>query len=156
MNGDYITEDDMPAWIDMSDQFDTDCTIIDFGGDRVQLRYNMDLSHTWTKGFTETKYLGGAVQGDWTPAVSRSSAVSAVVLEADDDDTIAGLRRLAEYNGICHVRTPDGSSFDADVQVTESRTANSGMKSADFALKITRVDPEGLDGMTLEQWEEGS
>ena len=78
------------------------------------------------------------------------------MLEADDDDTIAGLRRLAEYNGICHVRTPDGSSFDADVQVTESRTANSGMKSADFALKITRVDPEGLDGMTLEQWEEGS
>ena len=153
-NGDYITADNSFAWVDLEDGFDADHNILDFNGEQIYLRYNLQLSNSWKKDFTETAYLGGAVQGDWNPAVSRTLSASSVSVTSIDPDTIEGLRRLAVYPGLCHVRTVDGSSFDADVQVSESRSYQSG-KRVDFSLSITRIDPEGLDGMTLEEYEDG-
>lgn len=155
-NGDYITADNQPAWRDYDytddDVVETEwpATVIDFDGDRAILQWNMDISSKWTKDFLETKYLGGAVQGDWNAAVSRTGTITAVVLPAEDPELIRVMRRLADHAGVCHVRTPDGSSFAADVQVSET----SGAKIVQFDLSITRVDPEGYDGMTLAQYEE--
>jgi hypothetical protein len=156
-NGDFITADAELAWTDMTeadgDIVESDSNIINFGYGRVELAYNVDLSNTWKKDFTETKYLGGSVQGDWNPAVSRSGTLSAVVL-ADDTDTIEAFRRLAVYAGICHVRTKDGSSYAADVQVAESYAQDTAHKIAAFDLTITRVDSEDFDGLTLAEWEQ--
>ena len=153
VNGDYITQDDSPAWVDMHDEFDFDGSIIDFGGEQIMLRYNLSFTNSWEKDFTETKYLGGSVQGDWNRAVSRKTAMSATTITVKEEEAIEALRKLAVYPGICHVRTPDGSSFTADIQVSESRTYENEGRKTDFTLSITRVDPEGLDGMTLEVWE---
>lgn len=156
-NGDYITANDELAWTDTreaeGDTLDTDLAIIDFGTGRVYLEYEIDVTHSWKKDFTETKYLGGAVQGDWNPAVSRNGTLSAV-LAFDDADTIEEMRRLAVYAGICHVRTPDGSSYAADVQVSESRKQGTGHNMVEFSLTITRVDVETLDGMTYDEWQQ--
>lgn len=156
-NGDFITADNDLAWTDMTeadgDIVESDSNIINFGYGRVELAYNVDLSNTWKKDFTETKYLGGSVQGDWNHAVSRSGTLSAVVL-ADDTDTIEAFRRLAVYTGICHVRTKDGSSYAADVQVAESYAQDTAHKIAAFDLTITRVDSEDFDGLTLAEWEQ--
>jgi translation initiation factor IF-2 len=119
----------------------------------VLLEFNTDLSHSWSKDFKETKYLGGSVQGDWNPAVSRTGTLKAVVT-ADDTDTIEAMRRLATYAGICHVRTKDGSSYAADVQVSESYAQDSAHKIVTFNLSITRVDSDGYDGMTYAEWSE--
>ena len=94
------------------------------------------------------------MQGDWNPAVTRSTSVSAVGITADDQDTIQAMRRLAEHPGICHIRTKDGSSFAADVQVTENYKQSNDQKLVYFSLKITRVDSETYDGMTLAEWEQ--
>ncbi len=151
-NGDYITEDNTFAWIDIGDAFITDYSLIDFGGRQISLQLNMRLSHSWKKDFTETKYLGGSVQGDWNPAVSRSTSVSAVaVLDVTDEDIVA-MRELAAYPGICHVRTPDGSSFAADIQVSESRSYQSKGRKLEYTLNITRVDPEGYEAVLLGDW----
>ncbi len=152
-NGDYITADNEIAWLDLADEFDADCSIIDFPGGQIVLQYDLSFSNTWNKEFTETKYLGGSVQGDWGPAVSRTSTMSSVLVTIDDDDMIALLRQLAVYPGACHVRTPDGSSFDADVQVSESRSHTTAGRKVDFSLSITRVDSEGLDALPIEIWE---
>lgn len=155
-NGDYITSTNRPAWRDYGEGEDDiidlhyPATIIDFDGNQAILRWNMDVSSAWEKDFIETKYLGGAVQGDWNAAVSRTTNVSVTVLPDEEPVLITKMRRLADYPGICHVRTPDGSSFAADVQVKET----SGAKMVTFDLSITRVHPEGFDGMTLAQWEE--
>ncbi len=152
-NGDYITEDNVIAWIDLEDEFDADYSIIDYDGGQVILRYDLSFSNQWQKEFTETKYLGGSVQGDWAPAVSRTTSLSGTMITVEDDDMISALRKLAAHPGVCHVRTPDGSSFDADVQVSESRTyANAGRK-VEFSLNMTRVDPEGLDAIPVDVWE---
>lgn len=156
-NGDYITEDDRMAWIDTreadGDLLEYDYHVIDFGTGRIMLELNSELSNTWAKDFAETKYLGGSVQGDWNPAVSRTGTLSAVTVVSDDDGMIEEMRRLAVYPGICHVRTKDGSSYPADVQVAESYSQDNGHKIVSFDLTITRVDAEEYEGMTLTEWE---
>lgn len=156
VNGDYITEDMQMAWTDYTAEegyiLDLKQTVIDFSGGRALLEYNLDLSSQWKKDFKETKYLGGSVRGDWGAAVSRTASVGATVLTLEDLEAIRDLRRLATHPGICHVRTPDGSSYSADVQVSETESYRQGGHAAEFSISITRVDPEELDGVAYTEW----
>lgn len=157
-NGDYITSSNQFAWLDLGeddgDILDIDQSVIDFDLDSVFMAYNMELSSSWKKDFRLTKYLGGSVQGDWDAAVERNSTIKAVGITYQDQEMIKAMRRLAEHTGICHIRTVDGSSYAADVQVSESSSHDTAGKIATFDITITRVDPEGYDGLTLEAWEE--
>lgn len=157
-NGDYITPDDTLAWVDLDeadgDFLDIDYNIIEWDAGAVRLTHNIDLSNSWTKDFTETQYLGGSVQGDWNPAIHREGNMSTVAVATEDADLIRAMRRLAVHPGICHIRTKDGSNYAADVQVSESYKQSNAHKVVEFSLKITRVDTQALDGMTLAAWEE--
>lgn len=157
-NGDYITEDNDIAWLDTGvedgDILESDRTIIDFDGNQLLLYYNVDVGHQWDKDFQQTKYLGGSIQGDWNAGVSRSGSISATMITLTDAEQIRMMRELAVYTGICHVRTTDGSSYTADVQVSEDRDHDDYGKLASFSLTITRVDAETLDGLTYQQWAE--
>ena len=155
--GDYITEDDTFASFDTTEtdppvytQLDSNLMIIDFDGQRAELEYNITLDNSWTKDFKRTTYLGGHVAGDHNRAVTRDLSSSTVLVKGGDSDMQALMRALARYTGICHVRTPDGSSFAADVQVTEGMAFNSGV--VDYNLKIQKVDTNGTDGMTYADW----
>lgn len=152
INGDYITADRHMAITDVETLVDTLYNVIDFGQDRAELIWNVDLSSTWKKDFKETQYLGGSVQGDWNPAVERTGSVNGVVIKAEDQNTIEAMRRLAEHTGHCHVRTQDGSSYTADVQVSENRGHEPSDLTVDFSLSITRIDPIKLDAMTYAEW----
>lgn len=159
-NGDYITSNEQPAWIDL-DETDGDIlnlrySVIDFDGNRLECDFNQSISNSFEKDFQETRYLGGAVQGDWNPGIGRSSTVNAVFVNSYDPDAIRTLRALAAYPGICHVRTKDGSSYAADVQVGDEISYDKAGKVVSASLTITRVDPEGYDGMSLADWEEGT
>lgn len=157
VNGDYKTDGGF-AWVDLredeGDRFDSEVSLIDFDGNTIELFYNVDYSSSWQKDFQETKYLGGNVQGDWNPAVSRTGSISTLALTITDQDMIEMMRRLAVWTGVCHVRTRDGSSYAADVQVSEDRSHDDREMITSFSLNITRVDPEGYEGMTLQEWNE--
>lgn len=153
INGDYITGSDTFAWLDTDERFSSLESIIEFPGGTINLAYNMSTSHSWKKDFTETRYLGGATQGDWSAGYSRSDKIEGVSVVSDDLEMIETMRRLAVYTGICHVRTVDGSSYAADVQVSEDRTYSEAGNLANFSLSIIRVDSEELDGVTLAEWE---
>ena len=155
LNGDYITEDMQPAWIDLSDMdgdiFESDHGIINFDGYELHFRYNNELSSTWDKDFQQTRYLGGSIVGDWNPGVVRQTTINAILL-ADVDEDFRNLRRLADYTGICHVRTPEGSSFSADVQVGDSISYSEAGRLVHATLTCTRVDAVEPDGVTYEEW----
>ena len=159
-NGDYITALEHPAWVDLDetdgDILDLRYSVIDFDGNRLECDFNQSISNSFSKDFKETQYLGGSVQGDWNPAISRSSTVNTVFINTYDPDAIRTLRALASYPGICHVRTKDGSSYAADVQVGDEVSYDKAGKVVSASLTITRVDPEGYDGMSLADWEEGT
>ena len=152
VNNDYITEDGVLAWVDVRTGLDMFAIIIDFDGYQVVLPYDITISNAWAKDFQETKYLGGAIQGDWNAAISRTSNISTRVAVELDSDTVVLMRRLANYPGICHVRTPDGSSYSANVGVTEDREEKWVSKVTTFTLDITRIDSEGFDGMTYNEY----
>ena len=152
-DGDYVTQDGEMAWVDVKTDIQTLNSIIDFDGAQIQLLYNITMSSAWKKDFKETKYLGGSVQGDWNAAVSRTGSVGAVAITLTDQKLVENMRRLAVHTGICHIRTRDGSSYPADVQVSESYTYKNEHKIPTFSLSITRIDSEELDGMTLAEWE---
>lgn len=156
VNGDFITAEDQPAWLDLredeGDLLDLDYSIIDFDGESIPIEYNVDIKTDFDKDFRETKYLGGSVVGDWNPAVSRSGSIDAVAVVQDDPETIQALRRLAVYPGIAHVRSKDGSSYAANVNVSDQISYNVAGKQLSVSLNITRVDPEGFEGLTYAQW----
>jgi len=141
-NGDYSNDTGL-AWVDVTHDLVLPEAIIDFNDNQLMLPYNLSLSNTWKKDFTETQYLNGHVVGDWNAAVSRTGSINTVLLE--DDARVLMVRELSTYTGVCHVRTPDGSSFNADVQVTETSTFDSRVRT--FVLTMTKVDPEGFEGV---------
>ena len=151
-NGDYTTADNGYAWTDIDAGVEYDGMIIDFEEGQLFLRYGVNISNEWSKGFTKTDYLGGSQTGDWTKAVTRTSTATAAIITLTNSDDIETMRRLAEYAGICHVRTAEGSSYAADVQVSETSNANKYGEITTYSLKITRVDPQGYDIMTAEDW----
>lgn len=157
-NNDYTTATNKIAWYNTTEHdneiLDREAVIINFDGNQVSLPYGFSVDTSWEKDFTETKYLGGSVQGDWNPAVSRTSSIQATVFDGDelDDDTVSMLRKLAVYAGICHVRTPEGSSYAANVDVSESRKTLGFNVVPKYTLNVTRVDSQTLDGITYDQW----
>lgn len=154
--GDYITSTNEFAWTDYTaaenDVVDVFATVIDFGEDQVVLPYDLSLNNTWSKDFTKTKYLGGSIQGDWNFGVDRTGSVKGRVAVEHDPELVSVIRKLANYAGICHVRTPDGSSYAANVDVTEDREEKKINMIASFSFNITKVDAQSLDGMLYTDW----
>lgn len=95
-------------------------------------------------------YPWGSVQAIGTLRHSRFK-IDAVSISLTEPTMIEQMRRLATYPGICHVRTPDGSSFSCDIQVSEKKDHDNKMRT-DFSLTIKKVDSEELDAVTEEQW----
>lgn len=159
-NGDYITEENQIAMIDSPElgvnpiENEDLLNVIDFEGRQIRFYWETDYSNTWAKDFQETTYLGGSIEGDWNPAVSRSGTLSSKAITVLDQEMLKDVRRLADYPGICHVRTADGSSYAADVQVSEDYTDDEKGMVANYSLSITKVGSQGFDGMTKEQWDE--
>lgn len=160
INGDYITEDNEPAWDDYDVEsypelkHDLFGIIIDFDGDRLELPYNIALSNSWKKGFTVTKYLGGSIQGDWDPGIERTVSASTAIPVEVTPDKIELLRKLATYPGVCHVRTPDGSSYSANIEVKDDREEKWTTRVSKVSLDITKIDSESTDGITYDEWVE--
>ena len=153
-NGDYATADGL-GWYD-TDSDDGDLLeehqmIIDVDGEQIELPYNIELSNKWNKDFKRTTYLGGAVQGDWNPAVTRDLSADTVLVRDLDLDRQLAMRDLAGYAGVAHIRTPDGSSLTCDIQISESQSYET--KKVTYSMTIQAVDPQEPAGMTLAEWE---
>ena len=126
--------------------------VIDVNGEQIELPYDLNLSNKWNKDFKRTSYLGGSVQGDWNPAVTRDLSADTVLIRGRDLDRQLAMRDLAGYAGVAHVRTPDGSSLTADVQINEQQSYDT--KKISYTLTIQAIDPQSPVGMTLEEWNE--
>lgn len=158
LNGDYIADEGEIAWADYTADEDPAYKhemfgiVIDFDGEQLVLPYNVSLNNTWNKDFTQTKYLGGSIQGDWNPAVEKSVSANTVIPVEIEPDNIQLLRRLAIYPGVCHVRMPDSSSFTANVDVRDNREEKWVTEVSKVSLEIKACDSEGFDGMTYAEW----
>ena len=89
---------------------------------------------------------------DMSYAVSKSVSLSTVIPVEVEPSKIELLNRLATYSGACHVRTPDGASYAANVEVKDDREEKWVPRLSKVSLTITRIISTDFDGMTEEQW----
>lgn len=152
--GDYIAGRDI-AWKDFrsedGDELNIPVNIIDFEGNRVEFEYNVDLSDTFEKDYTEVTYLDGSVQGNYGKAVKRKTDIKTTIV-TDDIDLIETLSLLCDYSGPAHIRTKDGSSYWANIDVKRDLLQDSAHKLTKFTFNLKRHDPQGYDGVLLEDW----
>ena len=150
--GDFVTPDNIIAQYEPEfDPLDKKCLIIDYGKDTLELPYNITLSSQWQKDFKRTAMMGGTVVGDYNTYVLRDVTATSVLVRNISEDIVQKMHELAEYTDTVQVRTPDGSSFVADVQVQENRGYDTALVS--YSLTIQRVDTEEPQGMTYAEWE---
>ena len=155
VNGDYATAIGL-GWYDTGssegDYLDDLNMVIDVNGDQIELPYEITLNNTWGKDFQRTTYLGGSIHGDWNPAVTRDLSANTVIVRGDDLDRQLAMRDLAGYTGVAHIRTPDGSSLTADIQISEAQSYDT--KKVSYTLTIKAIDTQNPVGMTLDEWNE--
>lgn len=152
VNGDYKTADGRLAWVDISTNYVSKKALIDFNGEQIPLYYNVDESNGWQKDFKQVKYLGGAVQGYWNAGVTQSGSLSTVAITLLDQDMIDAMRRLANYAGVCHVRTLSGASYAADVQVSQDIGHDKAGLIYNYSISINKVDPMEDEAMPYSEW----
>ena len=159
--GDYKTSDNIPAWTDYSpreddenylEAYDRFFVSIDFDGETFEFRGDISMSHSWSKDFQSTKYLGGSVQGDWNEGVTRTGSISGVVPVEQESEAAYYLRLLATYAGICHIRTPEGSNFYGNVQVKDDREQKFVRRKANISLDYALVDSVETGLLTYDEW----
>ena len=160
--GDYKTVDNLIAMTEYSingndeeiARYDKFLVSIRFDNNVVEFPGNISLSHSWAKDFQTTTYLGGSVQGDWNPSVVRSGTINGTIPIGYESETLYGLHLLADYPGICHVRTPDGSNFYGDIQVKDDREEKWVNKLSKISLNYTKVDAVEDGVMTYSDWQD--
>ena len=157
-DGDYRTAEadgHVLAWKDFleedGDELDVLVNIIDFNGQQIELRYDVDLSDKFDKDYEEVTYLGGSVQGYFGKSVKRKSDIKASIV-TDDEDTIRTLALLCDYSGPAHIRAADGSSYWANINVQRELVQSTGHKIWKYTFNAERFDPQGYDGVLLEDW----
>lgn len=90
---------------------------IDFGDSYVELPYDLKVSDGYSKDFEARQHLDGSVDGYWNRGVSRVAGLTTNAIRVVDEQNVRAVRRLARHTGPCFVRLPDGSAYQADVQV---------------------------------------
>lgn len=161
--GDYRDQNGNVTWADYEpdadeeqyeiDSLDRFAIVIDFDDDQVVLPGNISLSNSWKKDFQVTRYLGGSLEGDWKNGVERTGNYKATIPIEEDNDMAYKLRLLADYPDACHIRTPDGSNFYGNVDISEDRAEKWVNKIASVTMTVTKVDNVSDDGVPRDEWE---
>jgi len=157
--GDYLyrvacrTADGDVAWSDLYYYMEGGGMLrFDWGeSDYVELPYNLGISDSFSKDFERRAHMDGSREGYWAPGRERDARLSTDVMRIADAGKATALRSLAQHAGPVWVRTPDGSAYEADVQVTD-------MDVSGGAIAV-QLDAKEVDGRTyvlpVPQTEEG-
>lgn len=91
----------------------------DWGTNHVELPYNLSISDAYSKDFESAKHSGGRIVGYWNDGVVRTASLSTELIKFDVDSTQAAkVKELANWSGPVFVRTPAGSAYEANVNVS--------------------------------------
>ena len=113
------TADGDTDWLDFPYELGGHDMRIDFGTQYVELPWNVTLTDSWSKDFESRAHIGSETpEGYWNESVSRGLSFSTDIRKVEDRARAVALRALAQHSGPCFVRTPTGSAFEANVNVT--------------------------------------
>ena len=116
---------------------DGDYLRIDWDGYYFESRYSVSVSDSYQKSVDIRQHMDGSVDGYWNSNIMRKGSLSTDVIELIQPEQVARARQLGRYAGVAFVRTPDGSAYEADVQVTDLSHKNEAV--ATIAIDATEV-----------------
>lgn len=88
----------------------------------LELPYNIEIGDSYSKNTAKRTHLDGRNNVYWNAGVTRTSKYSSQLVRLESQQEIATVRALARYAGAVFVRTPDGSAYEADVQIGDMST----------------------------------
>lgn len=116
------TADGDTSFADIEYQLPGDYMRLDWLGGWLELPYNIAISDAYAKDVEVRKHADGTSAAYYNNGVTRTGKLSSVIIRADGADDVERARALANYSGAMFVRTPDGSAYEADVQVSDMNT----------------------------------
>lgn len=111
------TADGDTEFADYPYELDGESLRFDYGGRAVELPYNIDISDSYAKDAETRMHLDGTNEAYYNPGVTRKASLHSDVLRIDDAAVATAVRELARHPGTAFVRTPDGSAYEAHVEV---------------------------------------
>lgn len=108
----------------------------DWAEGSLELPYNLSIADKYKKDVEVRNHMNGSTDAYWNQNINRSASLNSDLIYLDQQDEITLARHLARYTGPVFVRTPDGSAYEADVQVTD--LSGDGRMSA-IALDATEI-----------------
>lgn len=112
----------------------------DWAEGSLELPYNLSISDSYAKDVEIRKHLNGDSDGYWNQGIERKGSLSSDVIRLIQEEDIIKARQLARYPGAVFVRLPDGSAYEADVQVSDMSTEGVIMAIAVDATEIALTD----------------
>lgn len=110
------------AFADIEYTADGSVMRFDWAGGSLELPYNISIGDSYSKDVEIREHLNGTNDAYWRKNITRKGSLSSDVIRLDQQDEIMSARALAHYAGAVFVRTPDGSAYEADVQVSDLST----------------------------------
>lgn len=108
----------------------------DWAEGSLELPYNLSIADKYKKDVDVRDHMNGSTDAYWNQNIRRSASLNSDMIYLDQQDEITLARHLARYTGPVFVRTPDGSAYEADVQVSD--LSGDGRMTA-IALDATEI-----------------
>lgn len=109
----------------------------DWAAGTLELPYNLSIGDKYKKAMTIREHMDGGVDGYWNQNITRTASLNSDVIRLRMQAEIDAARQLAHYAGPVFVRTPDGSAYEADVQVSDMSTDGT---LTSIAIDATEID----------------
>ncbi len=109
-----------------------------WAGSLLRLPYNIDVSNKNNVDVELVEYAGRSHPVSYYGTHIGETASWNLTIDAEDKDTLYGLRRLAHWLGDVYVREPSGSGYWANIKVSFSQTHLEVV--IPVSLEITRVE----------------
>lgn len=116
------TADGDEAWADFAYSLGGRALRFDWEGGSVELPYDIGIGDSYAKDVEVRTHMDGGTDAYWGAGTARTAKLSTSVMRLEDQQTAALVRELARFAGPAFVRTPDGSAYEADVQVSDMST----------------------------------
>ena len=126
------TVDGDVAFTDMEYTAQCEHMRFDWEGGMLELPYGLSIADSFSKDSEIRQHMDGSSDGYWNQNIERKSALNSSIVKILQPEDIERTRQLARYAGPVFVRLPNGSAFEADVQVTDLSVTNKAVNAVAF------------------------
>ena len=126
------------AFTDVSYEAPCDNMRFDWQGGSLELPYGLTIGDSYKKSTEIRHHMDGGVDAYWNQNIERASSLGSSIIKISQPNDVEKARKLARYAGAVFVRLPNGSAFEADVQVTDLSVKNEAVTTIE--LSATEID----------------